>query len=127
MTGTLEEYIKVAAWYIRAGMGRGTLKSYNCAWVYFRSFCCALGTPHHPVSVPVICAYIVHCFTSRKLQPSTIKAAIAGFSSIFDVWTLQCRACWGIHRSGCCSTDCGRSGHKARIGDSPFPFLYCTN
>ena len=78
LTGTLEGYMKVAARYMRAGMGRGTLKSYDCAWVYFCSFCCALGTPHHPVSILVICAYIVHCFTSRKLQPSTIKATVAG-------------------------------------------------
>jgi len=68
----------VAARYMRAGLGKGTLKSYDCAWVYYCSFCRALDTPHHPVNLPVVCAYIVHCFTSRKLQPSTIKAAVAG-------------------------------------------------
>ena len=78
LTGTLEGYMKVAAHYMRAGMGRRTLKSDDFTWVYFCSFCCALRTPYHPVSSPVICAYIVHCFTSRKFQPPTIKAAIAG-------------------------------------------------
>ncbi|KAL7383912.1 hypothetical protein ABVT39_020484 [Epinephelus coioides] len=31
-----------------------------------------------PVNIPFVCAFLVHCFESRKMQPSSIKGLLAG-------------------------------------------------
>lgn len=67
-----------AAHYMRSGLSKATLKSYDSAWSYFSSFCSSFSVPVLPVNVSVVCAFIVHCFESRKIQPSSIKGLVAG-------------------------------------------------
>lgn len=39
--------------------------------------------PKTPLSIPTICAFLVHCFESRKLQPSTVKTIAVGIQFHF--------------------------------------------
>ena len=67
-----------AANYMRKGLAKSTLKSYDSAWWFFRSFCTRFACLPLPVNIPLICAFIVHSFESRKLQPQSIKALLSG-------------------------------------------------
>ena len=70
--------MKSASQYMRNGLAKSTLKMYESAWSHFSSFSAAFSVPVMPVNIPVIRAFIVHCFQSRKMQPASIKASVAG-------------------------------------------------
>lgn len=67
-----------ASHYMRKGLAKSTLRMYESAWSHFTTFSAAFSVPVMPVNIPMICAFIVHCFQSRKMQPSSIKASVAG-------------------------------------------------
>lgn len=71
-------YLQTAAQYMRKGLSVSTLKSYDSAWSHFSSFCAALSTVPIPANIACVSAFIVHCFESRNMQPSSIKSTIAG-------------------------------------------------
>ena len=64
--------------HMHLGPAKSTIKMYDSAWSYFTSFSAAFSVPVMPVNIPMICAFIVHCLKSRKMQPSSIKASVAG-------------------------------------------------
>ena len=76
--GALHMYVVSAGEYMRKGIAPSTLKSYDRAWFQFSGFCAAFGVSPMPVNMSVLCAFIVHCFESRKLHPSSIKALVSG-------------------------------------------------
>ena len=78
LEGTLQSYMNSASHFMRLGLAKSSLKMYDSPWFYFTSICAAFSVPVMPVSNPMICAFIVHCFKSRKMQPSSIKASVAG-------------------------------------------------
>ncbi|KAL1268645.1 hypothetical protein QQF64_034008 [Cirrhinus molitorella] len=51
---------------------------YDSAWFHFSSFCATFSTAVMPVNVSYVSAFIVHCFESRRMQPSSIKCMVAG-------------------------------------------------
>ncbi len=51
---------------------------YDSAWSHFSSFCATLSVAVLPVNVSCVSAFIVHCYESRKMQPSSIKSMVAG-------------------------------------------------
>lgn len=51
---------------------KSTLKLYDTA------FCSTFSVAILPVSIHTVCAILVHCFKSRKMQPSSIKGLLAG-------------------------------------------------
>lgn len=53
-------------------------KSYDSAWSCFTSFCDPFFVAILPTNISVICAFIIHCFESWKMQPSSIKGLDAG-------------------------------------------------
>ena len=55
-----------------------TLKAYSYAWSLFNLFCIFMHVSVLPVSVPIVCAFIVHCFESHRHKLSTIRGNIAG-------------------------------------------------
>lgn len=63
---------------MRSGLATSTLKMYDTAWSHFSSFCATFSVNILPVNVSYVSAFIVHCFESRKMQPSSIKSMIAG-------------------------------------------------
>ena len=67
-----------AAFYMRQGLAKSTIKMYDSAWSKFCSFCTGFSVPVMPANISMITAFIVHCFESRKMQPSSIKACVAG-------------------------------------------------
>lgn len=78
MNTLLKKYLNSSALYMRAGLAKTTLKTYDSAWSSFSDFCKAFSVPNLPVNIPIVCAFITHCFESRKLKPSTIKILISG-------------------------------------------------
>ncbi len=67
-----------AAHYMRSGLANSTLKLYDSAWSYFSAFCSIFSVAIFPISIPIVCAFMVHCFESRKMQPSSIRGLLAG-------------------------------------------------
>ncbi len=63
---------------MRNGLAKTTLKMYDSAWSHFSSFCATLSVAVLPVNVSCVSAFIVHCYESRKMQPSSIKSMVAG-------------------------------------------------
>lgn len=63
---------------MRSGLATSTLKMYDTAWSHFSSFCATFSVNVLPVNVSYVSAFIVHCFESRKIQPSSIKSMVAG-------------------------------------------------
>ena len=63
---------------MRKGLAPRTIKAYDAAWWFFRSFCERFACPLLPLNIPLVCAFIVHAYKSRKLQPTSIKALISG-------------------------------------------------
>lgn len=63
---------------MRMGLAKSTIKMYDSAWSSYTSFCSSFSVHVLPLNVSMICAFIVHCFQSRKMQPSSIKAFVAG-------------------------------------------------
>ncbi|ROI27819.1 hypothetical protein DPX16_23141 [Anabarilius grahami] len=63
---------------MRSGLAKTTFKTYDSAWSSFSDFCYAFSVPILPVNISITCAFITHCFESRKLKPSTIKIMILG-------------------------------------------------
>ncbi len=61
-----------------SGLAKSTLKLYDSAWSYFTAFCSSFSVAILPISIPIVCAFLVHCFESRKMQPSSIKGLLAG-------------------------------------------------
>lgn len=82
----LSSYLETASKYMRFGMAKSTLKVYDSAWSYFSLFCTAFTVPVFPINIEVFCALIVHCVNTRKLQPPSIKATLAGIQ-----FHLHCR------------------------------------
>ena len=82
----LTTYLTAATGYMRLGLAGSTLKSYDSAWSYFSSFCDSFGVTPLPVDISIVCAFLVHCFESRKIQPSSIKGIVAGIQ-----FHLRCR------------------------------------
>ena len=84
-------YVVSAGEYMRKGIAPSTLKSYDRAWIRFSGFCAAFGVSPRPVNMSVLCAFIVHCFESQKLHPSSIKALVSGIQ--FNVRCSEPSAC----------------------------------
>ena len=80
-----------AARYMRRGLAESTAKVYDSAWLYFMSFCAAYGVSVLPVNVSVVCAFMVHCFESRGLQPASIRNSLSGIQ--FHLRCLDPSAC----------------------------------
>lgn len=78
LNDSLGHPISSANQYIRLGLAKSTLKTYNSAWSYYSSFCIAHAVSTVPVDISTVCAFIVHCFESKKLQASSIKALVSG-------------------------------------------------
>ena len=74
----LSSLLSAAAKYMRKGLSQNTLKAYDSAWWFFSAFCARFACPPLPVNIPLVCAFMVHSFESRKLQPLSIKALLAG-------------------------------------------------
>ena len=74
----MQSYMCSAAHYMRSGLAKSTLKMYDSAWSYYTSFCATFSAEVLPVNISIICAFLVHCFESRKMQPSSIKGLVAG-------------------------------------------------
>lgn len=75
---TFQSYLHSAAKYMRSGLATSTLKMYDSAWSHFSSFCATFSVDVLPVNVAYVSAFIVHCYESQKMQPSSIKSKIAG-------------------------------------------------
>lgn len=74
----LQPFLRSAARYMRGGLAKSTLKMYDSAWSHFSNFCATLSVATLPVNIACISAFIVHCFESRRMQPSSIKCMVAG-------------------------------------------------
>ena len=74
----LVSLMDAAAKYMRKGLAPSTVKMYDSAWWFFRSFCMRFACPPLPLNIPLVCAFIVHSFESRKLKVPSIKALISG-------------------------------------------------
>ena len=74
----LQGLLSSAASIMRKGLSKNTLKAYDFAWVFFSSFCLYCSVNPTPVNMAIVCAFIVHCVESRKLQPASIKAMLVG-------------------------------------------------
>ena len=78
LEGILHDYMTSASHYMRNGLAKSTWKMYESAWPHFTSFSAAYLFLWCPSYIhTAICAFIVHCFQSRKMQPSSIKASVA--------------------------------------------------
>lgn len=86
LNDSLQPYLRSAAGYMRGGLAKSTLKMYDSAWSHFTNFCATLAIAPLPVNIAGISAFIVHCFESRRLQPSSIKSLVAGIQ-----FHLRCR------------------------------------
>ncbi|KAL1277250.1 hypothetical protein QQF64_023923 [Cirrhinus molitorella] len=75
---TLQSHLHSAACYMRSSLAKSTLIMYDSAWFHFSSFCATFSVVVIPVNVSYISAFIVHCFESRRMQPSSIKCMVAG-------------------------------------------------
>lgn len=62
-----------AAGFMRSGLAKSTWKMYDFPWSYFTSFCAAYSVAVLPRNISVMCVFIVHCYESCKIQPSSIK------------------------------------------------------
>lgn len=78
LNAALQTYLSSASHYMRSGLAKSTLKTYDSAWYYFSSFCAAFSVAVSPINIPIVCAFVVHCYESRKMQPSSIKTLVAG-------------------------------------------------
>ncbi|KAK2863779.1 hypothetical protein Q7C36_002933 [Tachysurus vachellii] len=58
--------------YMCSGLAKSTLKMYDSALSHFSSFCATFNVDVLPVNVSYVSAFIVHCFESCKIQPSSI-------------------------------------------------------
>ena len=61
----------------RLGLAKATEKVYDSALSHFTSFCRS-SLYLSCLQFPMICAIIVHCFESHKMQPPSRKALVAG-------------------------------------------------
>ncbi|XP_035268944.1 uncharacterized protein LOC118225046 [Anguilla anguilla] len=78
LNASLQTYLSSASHYMRSGLAKSTLKMYDSAWYHFSSFCAAFSVAVSPINISIVCAFVVHCFESRKMQPSSIKTLVAG-------------------------------------------------
>ena len=65
-----------------------TLKAYSYAWSLFNLFCIFMHVSVLPVSVPIVCAFIVHCFESHRHKLSTIRGISLVFNFMLDAKIL---------------------------------------
>lgn len=75
---TLLTYMHSAARDMRSGLVKSTLKMYDSAWSYFTFFCAIFSVALLPVNISTTCAFIVHCFESCRMQPSSTKGLVVG-------------------------------------------------
>ena len=87
----LRQHVLSACRYMRLGVCSTTLKSYDSAWFQYSTYCGAFSVSPLPLNMSVLCAFMVHCFESRKLQPSSVKALVAGIQ--FHVRCADPSAC----------------------------------
>lgn len=74
---TTKSYMNSSMHLTRLGLAKATKKVYDSASSHFTSFC----WPSLYLSClrfPMICAIIVHCFETHKMQTSSRKALVAG-------------------------------------------------
>ena len=74
----LQSYMASAATYMRKGLSKATIKSYDSAWAHYSQFCSHFSVSTLPVNIPFLCAYIVHCHERRAMSASSINGQLAG-------------------------------------------------
>lgn len=78
LSATLQSYMLLAASFMRSGLAKSTCKMYDFPWSYFTSFCAAYSVAGLPRNISIMCAFMVHCYESCKIQPSSIKGLVTG-------------------------------------------------
>ena len=74
----LNSLLDSASIFMAKALAPSTLKAYSYAWSMFNLFCISMHVSALPVSVPIVCAFIVHCSESRRHKLSTIRGNLAG-------------------------------------------------
>ena len=82
---SLNSLLDSASTYMSKALASFTRKDYSSAWSCFNSFCISLHVPVFPMSIPIVCAFIDHCFESRRLKLSSIRRNLAGIQFLRKV------------------------------------------